>query len=129
MLSCRGCGGRAVLLYLGLDTSTQHLTLQVLEVETGAPRLVFEHTTNVDRDLPRYGIRDVILPSEGPRVAVAQPLMRADALDRAMTVFARSGWKYPRRVWRWPCRSARNWPKSHRDTGLKTLLAPPATAP
>ena len=44
-------------LYLGLDASTQHLTLQALDVDSDAPRLVFEHTTNFDRDLPAYGTR------------------------------------------------------------------------
>ena len=71
-------------LYLGLDASTQHLTLQALDVDSDAPRLVFEHTTNFDRDLPAYGTRHGILPSDDPRVAVAPPLMWAEALDRAM---------------------------------------------
>ena len=78
-------------LYLGLDASTQHLTLQALDVDSDAPRLVFEHTTNFDRDLPAYGTRHGILPSDDPRVAVAPPLMWAEALDRAMAACARSG--------------------------------------
>ena len=78
-------------LYLGLDASTQHLTLQAIDVDSDAPRLVFEHTTSFDRDLPAYGTRHGILPSDDPRVAVAPPLMWAEALDRAMAAFARSG--------------------------------------
>ena len=78
-------------LYLGLDASTQHVTLQAIDVDSDAPRLVFEHTTNFDRDLPAYGTRYGILPSADPRVAVAPPLMWAEALDRAMAAFARSG--------------------------------------
>jgi xylulokinase len=80
-----------VPLYLGLDASTQHLTLQALDVDSDAPRLVLEHTTHFDRDLPAYGTRHGILPSDDPRVAVAPPLMWAEALDRAMAAFARSG--------------------------------------
>ena len=78
-------------LYLGLDASTQHLTLQALDASSDPPRLVFEHTTNFDRDLPAYGTRHGILPSADPRVAVAPPLMWVDALDRAMAAVARSG--------------------------------------
>lgn len=83
-------------LYLGLDASTQHLTLQAIDVESDEPRLVFEHATNFDRDLPAYGTRHGILPSDDPRVAVAPPLMWADALDRAMAAFARSGFDVSR---------------------------------
>ena len=83
-------------LYLGLDASTQHLTLQALDVGPDAPRLVFEHTTNFDRDLPAYGTRHGILPSNDPRVAVAPPLMWADALDRAIAAFARIGTRIDR---------------------------------
>ena len=78
-------------LYLGLDASTQHLTLQALEVEVDAPRLVFEHTTTFDRDLPHYGTRHGVLPSNDPRVAVAPPRMWVEGLDRAMAALAGSG--------------------------------------
>ena len=78
-------------LYLGFDASTQHLALQVLEVEAGNPRLVFEHTILFDRDLPGYGTRHGVLPNADPRVVVAPPSMWADALDCAMAAFASSG--------------------------------------
>ena len=76
---------------LGLDASTQHVTLQALDIASDWPRLVFESTTTFDRDLATYGTRHGILPSDDPRVAVAPPLMWADALDRVMAAFARSG--------------------------------------
>jgi xylulokinase len=78
-------------LYLGVDASTQSLTLQVLEVEPGRRRIAFEHALRFDADLPEYGTHHGVLPSTDPRVAVAPPLMWADALDRAMAVLARSG--------------------------------------
>lgn len=87
-------GSRQVIappLYLGFDASTQHLALQVLEVDTGTPRLVFEHTISFDRDLPAYGTRHGVLSNDDPRVVVAPPLIWADALDRAMAAFAASG--------------------------------------
>jgi len=79
-----------VPLYLGLDASTQGLTLQAIDVESDIARLVFEHTTSFDRDLDSYGTRHGILVSDDPRVAVAPPLMWADGLDRAMAAFAKS---------------------------------------
>jgi xylulokinase len=87
-------GSRQVIaspLYLGFDASTQHLALQVLEVEASTPRLVFEHTISFDRDLPAYGTRHGVLPHDDPRVVVAPPLVWADALDRAMAAFVSAG--------------------------------------
>ncbi|HUL75375.1 MAG TPA: FGGY-family carbohydrate kinase [Vicinamibacterales bacterium] len=78
-------------LYLGVDASTQSLTLQAIEVGAGRGHLVFEHAVVFDRDLPEYGTRHGVLPSDDPRVAVAPPLMWADALDRAMAAMAASG--------------------------------------
>lgn len=87
-------GSRQVIappLYLGFDASTQHLALQVLEIDGGTPRLVFEHTISFDRDLPAYGTRHGVLADTDPCVVVAPPLMWADALERAMAAFASSG--------------------------------------
>ena len=78
-------------LYLGLDASTQGLTLQALDVEGGAARLVFEHTISFDRDLPQYGTRHGVLPNGDARVVVAPPLMWVEALDRALAALASSG--------------------------------------
>lgn len=86
-------------LYLGLDSSTQSLTALVLEVEHDGhgrsdepPRksLVFEHSISFDENLPLYGTRHGVLPSEDPSVAVSSPLMWAEALDQMFEAIAAS---------------------------------------
>ncbi len=79
-------------LFAGFDASTQGLTTQVIECGGGEPaRVVYEHVINYERDLPQYGTRHGVLPSEDPRVAVAPPQMWADALEMAMARIASSG--------------------------------------
>jgi xylulokinase len=77
--------------YLGLDCSTQSLTAIVIEVDGDARRIVFERSLEFDAELPGYGTRHGVLPSEDPRVAVSSPLMWADALDLMMAEVAASG--------------------------------------
>jgi xylulokinase len=66
--------------YLGIDVSTQSLTAVV--IDSGVRRVILEHAFAFDRELPEYGTRAGVLPSNDPRVAHAPPLMWADALDR-----------------------------------------------
>jgi len=89
-----------VPLYVGIDCSTQGLTLQVLSVGAGddpariaAPEngVVFQHVVNFDRDLPRYGTRHGALPSADPAIVHAPPQMWADALELGLAALARSG--------------------------------------
>jgi xylulokinase len=93
-------------LYLGLDSSTQSLTVVVLAVET-APRLrsgrpereskgdrrrvVFESSLTFDQALPQYGTRHGVLQDDDPSVAVSSPLMWAEALDVMLARVASSG--------------------------------------
>lgn len=78
-------------LYLGFDCSTQSLTAIVIEVDGDARRIVFERSLEFDAELPAYGTRHGVLPSEDPRVAVSSPLMWAEALDLMMAEVAASG--------------------------------------
>ena len=78
-------------LYVGFDCSTQGVTAVVVESGGDEPaRVVFEAVINYDRDLPQYGTRHGVLPSDDPRVAVAPPQMWADALEMAMARIASS---------------------------------------
>jgi xylulokinase len=86
-------------LYVGIDCSTQGLTLQVLSVGADEQlpisalyeRVVFQHVVNFDRDLPQYGTRYGVLPSADPAIVHAPPEMWADALDRGLAALASSG--------------------------------------
>lgn len=73
-------------LYLGLDSSTQSLTAMVVEAGTG--EVVFEHSIDFDDELPQYGTRNGVLPSENPTLALAPPLMWAEALERMFAAIA-----------------------------------------
>lgn len=82
-------------LHLGLDCSTQSLTAIVIAIEgDGADarrEVVFERSLDFDTELPAYGTRHGVLPSDDPRVAVSPPLMWADALERIIADVSRSG--------------------------------------
>lgn len=79
-------------MYLGIDCSTQQLSLQVLSVDAGAPpRNVWQHAVNFDRELPHYGTRHGVLPSQDPSVAAAPPAMWAEALELGLAALASSG--------------------------------------
>jgi xylulokinase len=71
-------------LYLGLDASTQSLSAVVIEVGEDDRRVVLETSIGFDDELPRYGTRRGVLPSDDPAVAVSSPLMWAEALDLMM---------------------------------------------
>lgn len=90
-------------LYVGIDCSTQGLTLQVLSVDAGDPalaasattdlddRVIWQHVVNFDRDLPQYGTRHGVLPHDDPAIVHAPPQMWADALDAAFGALSGSG--------------------------------------
>ena len=79
-------------LYVGFDCSTQGVTAVVIACGGDEPAcVVFEAVINYDRDLPQYGTRHGVLPSDDPRVAVAPPQMWTDALEMAMARIASSG--------------------------------------
>lgn len=79
-------------LFAGFDASTQGVTAVVIECGNNEPaRVVFETVINYDRDLPQYGTRHGVLPSDDPHVAVAPPAMWAEALEMAMARIASSG--------------------------------------
>jgi xylulokinase len=82
---------RDVSLYLGLDCSTQSLSAIILAVDGADRRIVLEREVVFDRDLPAYGTRHGVLPSDDPLVAHSPPLMWAEALDRLLGDLAASG--------------------------------------
>lgn len=75
-------------VYLGLDASTQSLSAIVLDVEGARREVVLERTLVYDEACPAYGTRHGVLPDGDPLVAVAPPLLWADALDRMMALLA-----------------------------------------
>ena len=85
------------MFFLGFDSSTQSLTAQLIEVRnsSGHPehdvRLVWESSLNFERDLPVFGTRHGVLPSDDPKVAEAPPAMWAKALEIMMARVAASG--------------------------------------
>jgi xylulokinase len=82
-------------LYLGLDSSTQSLTAIVIEADRDTRRIVHRDSLNFDAELPVYGTSHGVLPHSDPAIAVAPPLMWAEALDRMMARLANADvdWK------------------------------------
>jgi xylulokinase len=64
-----------VPLYLGFDASTQSLTAVVVEIDGAVRRVVHEDALTYDEELPHYGTRHGVLPSDDPAVAVSPPLI------------------------------------------------------
>ena len=84
-------------LYLDLDSSTQSLTVMLLDVGHSygsLPRVVFEYSIVFDADLNHYGTENGVLPSGDPRVTVSPPVMWAEALESRRTLSR----KFPRMV-------------------------------
>jgi xylulokinase len=79
------------MLFLGFDSSTQSLTGQIIEVQGTSSRLVWESSLNFERDLPAFGTRHGVSPSDDPKVAEAPPAMWAKALEIMMARVAASG--------------------------------------
>src|SRR6476659_672782 len=84
-------GHTSHMYFLGFDSSTQSLTGQIIEVTGDNARLVWESALNFERDLPAYGTRHGMLPSDDPKVAEAPPAMWAKALEIMMARVAASG--------------------------------------
>jgi xylulokinase len=80
-----------VAIYLGFDSSTQSLTVTAIEIDGSRRTVLFERALVFDELLPAYGTRHGVLPDQDPLVAVAPPLMWAEALDRMMATIAGSG--------------------------------------
>jgi xylulokinase len=80
-----------VAFFLGFDSSTQSLTAVVLDIEHDRKQIAFESTIGFDADLPQYGTVHGVLPHATAGVAVAPPLMWAEALDMMLGRIARSG--------------------------------------
>jgi xylulokinase len=78
-------------LYLGLDCSTQSLSAIVLAVDGDRREIAYVDAIAFDDELPHYGTRHGVLPSDDPRVAHSPPLMWADALDVVLGRAAASG--------------------------------------
>src|SRR5690242_2225294 len=76
-------------VYVGLDSSTQGLTVIAIRVDGAHREVVWQHRLDFDAELPRYGTTHGVLPSDDPLVAESSPLLWADALDRMMAVLAR----------------------------------------
>ena len=66
-------------LFLGLDSSTQSLSAVVIDLDRR--KVVYDHSLNFDRALPRYGTQNGVLPHRDPLVKHSSPLMWAEALD------------------------------------------------
>lgn len=78
-------------IYLGFDSSTQSLTVTAIEVAGDRRTVVLERSVVFDEALPAYGTRHGVLASDDPLVAVAPPLMWAEALDLMMAELAAGG--------------------------------------
>ena len=66
-------------LFLGLDSSTQSLSVVVVDLSTR--KIVHEVSLNFDKTLPDYGTQNGVLRSQDPTVVHAPPLMWVEALD------------------------------------------------
>lgn len=68
--------------YLGLDSSTQSLSVILIDAESGF--VVYEQSLNYTTELPAYGMTDGFLLSAMPGVVHAPPLMWVEALDQLL---------------------------------------------
>lgn len=76
-------------IYLGLDSSTQSLSLLAIEVAPGRREVIFDRSLNFDETFPAHGTRHGVLPHADPLVAHSSPQLWAEALDRLLGIFAR----------------------------------------
>lgn len=65
--------------FAGFDVSTQGCKLVVIDPSEGA--VVWSDALNYDRDLPRYGTRNGVVPGLGDGVAESDPRMWTDAVE------------------------------------------------
>ncbi len=66
-------------LFLGLDSSTQSLSAILIDYD--ARKVVYDHSLNYDKALPKYGTQNGVLPHPNPLVKHSPPQLWADALD------------------------------------------------
>ena len=78
-------------LFIGFDSSTQSLSVVVIEVTDARRSVVFECSLPFDETLPQYGTRHGVLPNTDPTIALSPPQMWAEALDLMMARLASSG--------------------------------------
>src|ERR1041385_8526889 len=76
-------------LFLGLDSSTQSLSAIVIDYDRR--KVVYEHSLNFDRALPRYRTQNGVLRHADPLVKHSSPLMWAEALDLLFGQMKRDG--------------------------------------
>jgi xylulokinase len=76
-------------LFLGLDSSTQSLSVIVIDYDTR--RVIYETSLNFDKTLPRYGTQNGTLRSHDPLVVHSPPLMWVEALDAIFAKMKRDG--------------------------------------
>ena len=66
-------------IYLGLDSSTQSLKAEIIDVEAG--KIICSENVNFGKDLPEYNCPNGFLNNPDPLVKHADPLMWLAALD------------------------------------------------
>jgi len=76
-------------IYLGLDSSTQ--SLSAVAIDYSKRQIVLDAAVNFEQDLPQFGCRDGVLPSDDPKVAHSDPLMWLAALDLLFSRLQSSG--------------------------------------
>ena len=70
-------------IYLGLDSSTQSLKAEIIDV--GAGKIICSENVNFGKDLPEYNCPNGFLENSNPLVKHADPLMWVSALDLLFT--------------------------------------------
>ena len=76
-------------LFLGLDSSTQSLSVVVIDYD--GRKVVYEKSLNFDKAFPQYGTQNGVLPHPDPLVKHSPPLMWAEALDRMCAEMKKDG--------------------------------------
>jgi xylulokinase len=65
--------------FLGIDCSTQSLTATLIDFNS--KKIIFQHSSNYDRDLPHYHTKNGVITSSDDKIAHSYPLMWVEALD------------------------------------------------
>lgn len=76
-------------IYLGLDSSTQGLKAEIIDVAKG--EVIFSKGINFGKDLPEYRCSDGFLENGDPLVKHADPLVWAAALDLLFSQMQQAG--------------------------------------
>ncbi|HUJ08401.1 MAG TPA: FGGY-family carbohydrate kinase [Verrucomicrobiae bacterium] len=76
-------------LFLGFDSSTQSLSVIVIDLD--ARQVVYDRSVNFDVALPQYGTSHGVLRSDDPLVVHSPPLMWVEALDLLFSQMKRDG--------------------------------------